>query len=87
MSDELGLTPDEVIFLVSQNQISVSIFTVALTLVIYDTILSFPNEVRCIWQRRFGTGTVLYLFIRYGTVFYMLLWLLQGFPISTTVIG
>ncbi|KAK7688748.1 hypothetical protein QCA50_008287 [Cerrena zonata] len=86
MSDELGLTPDEAIFEISQIQLQKFIFTVALTLAVYDTILSFPKEVKCIWQGKFGTGPILYLFIRYGTVFNMLLELLSGFPTSKTVI-
>lgn len=57
-----------------------------LALVVYDAILSFPKEVRCIWKRGFGTGPILYLFIRYGTIFNMLLQLLLDFPTSTTVL-
>ena len=53
---------------------------------IYDTILTFPKEVRCIWKRKFGAGTVLYLFIRYGTLFDMLLQFLNGFVTSRTAI-
>ncbi|KAK7688703.1 hypothetical protein QCA50_008241 [Cerrena zonata] len=86
MSNELGLTPDEAIFYISQIQLQNFIFTATLTLAVYDTILSFPKEVKCIWQGQFGTGPILYLFIRYGTVFNMLLELLEGFPFSSTVI-
>ncbi|KAK7683434.1 hypothetical protein QCA50_013265 [Cerrena zonata] len=90
MSDKLDLTPDEAIFDISQIRIENFILTVALSdyhaLAVYDTILSFPKEVRCIWQGKFGTGPVLYLLIRYGTVINTLLLLLHQFPISTTVI-
>lgn len=57
-----------------------------IALAVYDTILSFPKEIKCIWQGKFGTGPILYLFIRYGTVFNMLLELLEVFPSSRTVI-
>ncbi|KAK7688733.1 hypothetical protein QCA50_008272 [Cerrena zonata] len=86
MSDELGFTPDEAISVISQIQLQNFIFTVTITLAVYDTILSFPKEVKCIWQGKFGTGPILYLFIRYGTIFNMLLSLLEGFPTSKTVI-
>ncbi|KAK7688761.1 hypothetical protein QCA50_008300 [Cerrena zonata] len=86
MSDELGFTPDEAIFEISQIKLHNFILTTALTLAVYDTILFFPKEVKCIWQGKFGTGPILYLFIRYGTMFNMLLSLLEGFPTSKTVI-
>ncbi|KAK7693026.1 hypothetical protein QCA50_002591 [Cerrena zonata] len=86
MSDELGLTPDEAIFYISQIQLLNFLLAVALTLAVYDTILSFPKEVKCIWQGKFGTGPILYLFIRYGTVLNMFLELLSGFPVSKRVI-
>ena len=48
-----------------------------IALTIYDLILSFPKELKCIWKRKFGTGTFLYLSIRYGTVVYILFQLLE----------
>lgn len=47
--------------------------------VTYDTILTFSKEFQCIWQRRFGTGTVLYLIIRYGTILQMLFDVFRSF--------
>ena len=44
---------------------------------IYDVILSISMEVRCIWKRKFGVGTVLYLSIRYSMILYVLLRLCQ----------
>ena len=43
-----------------------------IALAIYDLILSFSAEQRCIWKRKVGTGTILYLSIRYGTILYRL---------------
>ena len=40
---------------------------------VYDFISSFPEEIKCIWKRKFGLGTVLYFSIRYGAVLNMLL--------------
>ena len=53
--------------------LSCQILTYNTALVTYDLILAFPTEVRCIWQRNWGTGMILYISIRYGTVLYMLL--------------
>lgn len=48
----------------------------------YDLILSFPMEVKCVWKRKvFGTGTILYILIRYTTIIRMLLEALSGFAI------
>lgn len=57
-----------------------------LALAVYDTILTFPREVRCIWQRKLGMGPVLYLLIRYGTVLHMLCEILSGFPTARSII-
>ena len=35
-------------------------------LVIYDAVLTFPKEVRCIWMRRFSGATVIYILVRYS---------------------
>ena len=35
---------------------------------IYDTIISSPYELLHIWKRKYSTTTLLYLFIRYGTI-------------------
>ena len=35
---------------------------------VYDLILSSPMEVRRIWKRRLGAGTILYISIRYGAI-------------------
>ena len=50
---------------------SLSLFylrTYKLAVIVYDTVLSFPQEIKCIWGRKPGAGTILYLFIRYGTI-------------------
>ncbi|KAI0070361.1 hypothetical protein K474DRAFT_1608851, partial [Panus rudis PR-1116 ss-1] len=37
-------------------------------LLIYDAILTFPQEIRCIWQRKWSGATLLYVTIRYLTL-------------------
>ena len=34
-------------------------------LVLYDAVLTFPAEVRGIWQRKFSGATVVYILVRY----------------------
>ena len=60
------------------NNIHLLIRVTALT--VYDLILSFPTELRCIWEGRlmFRTGTILYLSIRYGTIIYLLIEMLDS---------
>ncbi|KAK7688792.1 hypothetical protein QCA50_008332 [Cerrena zonata] len=81
---ELGLTPDETIDIISQNQSAGYIVLAALVLASYDIILTFSREVQNVWQRKFGTGTILYLFIRYGTLVNILLEELNGRNIYLT---
>ena len=47
----------------SQSSIHSSIVLVA-----YDALISLSQEIRCIWKRRFGTSTIIYLVGRYGTI-------------------
>lgn len=65
---ELGFTPDEMISQISQYYLEAYITLAALVLAAYDTILTFSQEVCCIWQRKFTGVTLLYVVIRYGTI-------------------
>ena len=47
--------------------------TSLLALAVYDFLFSFPGELKYIWNRKFGTGTALYVSIRYGALIHMLL--------------
>ncbi|KAI0075825.1 hypothetical protein K474DRAFT_1676100 [Panus rudis PR-1116 ss-1] len=40
----------------------------SLALLVYDTILTFSQEVRCIWLRKWSGVTLLYTIIRYITL-------------------
>ena len=57
-----------------------------IALVVYDLILSFPMELKGIWKRRFGTGTILYLSIRYGQIVHMLLQVLASILVPGNLI-
>ena len=46
--------------------------TYKLAVIAYDTVLSFPQEIKCIWGRTLGTATILYLFVRYGMIIDMI---------------
>ena len=48
-------------------------------------ILALPQEVRCIWRRKFGTVTVLYTLIRYGTLINMVVNTLDAFYVLRDV--
>ncbi|GJJ10579.1 hypothetical protein Clacol_004806 [Clathrus columnatus] len=41
-------------------------FLAAITLYIYDTILTFGDEQELIWRYKCNFGTILYIFARYG---------------------
>ncbi|KAK7693363.1 hypothetical protein QCA50_002931 [Cerrena zonata] len=82
---ELGLTPDEIVTILAQNQLTGYFFVAGLALAVYDTILAFPQELKCIWQRKFSMASVLYLLIRYGTFFNIFLRVFAGFYIYPNV--
>ncbi|KIJ30757.1 hypothetical protein M422DRAFT_267698 [Sphaerobolus stellatus SS14] len=42
-------------------------YLAALTLIVYDTILTLEEEVTVIWKKKFGLGSILYLLARYCT--------------------
>ena len=56
-------------------------------IILYDTILSFPQEIRCIWRRRFSLVTVSYIIIRYGTLVNTIMNILDAFYVLTSITG
>ncbi len=44
-------------------------------LVIYDFLLTIPSEIKYIWQRNFGLGTLLLAIIRYTILLRAILWI------------
>ncbi|KAI0073417.1 hypothetical protein K474DRAFT_1710748 [Panus rudis PR-1116 ss-1] len=74
MSDglaELGLPPAVAVDIISQEHTSILIYVSVLTVLVYDTILTFPQEFRCIWQRKWTAVTLLYAITRYLTILYI----------------
>ena len=53
---------------------------------IYDAIIAFSQEYRCIWKKKYGVVTVLYLVIRYGAIINMALRVSESFLVLKTVI-
>ncbi|KAF8576923.1 hypothetical protein K439DRAFT_591861 [Ramaria rubella] len=45
----------------------------AFVLLAYDTLLTFPSEVKYIWPKKIQLGTTLYLLARYPGLFQLLL--------------
>lgn len=41
----------------------------AVALLVWDHIITFGAEVRKVWSQKIGGGSVLYLLLRYGTLF------------------
>ncbi|KAK7687274.1 hypothetical protein QCA50_009779 [Cerrena zonata] len=82
---ELGLSPEEVVATLSSIQAQNFFLVAPFALIVYDTILTIPQEIKCIWKRKFSAVTVLYLFIRYGAVLDMLLKILSAFYTLTAI--
>ena len=56
-----------------------------LALITWDTMTSFSQEMRCIWGRRIGTVTFLYVGIRYVTLIQAFLHVFDQFFVSETI--
>ena len=54
-------------------------------MIVYDTVLTSPQEIKCIWGRKPGAGTILYLFVRYGTIIDMIVNVFTGTYVPKTV--
>ncbi|KAK7688652.1 hypothetical protein QCA50_008190 [Cerrena zonata] len=91
MADQLGFTSDDAIAAISETQLLNFFFFATLSnhaadsVAVYDTMLTFSKEVRCIWQRKFGIGTVLYLLIRYTPIITIVFEYLNGSSSLKTV--
>ena len=55
-------------------------------MIAYDAVLSFKQEIKCIWGRKLGTVTILYLFVRYGMIIDMIFRVFSGIYVSETVL-
>ncbi|KAI0077098.1 hypothetical protein K474DRAFT_1164111 [Panus rudis PR-1116 ss-1] len=76
MSDaysQLGIDAEEALELASDLRVQSSITIVAISVLFYDTILTFPQELRCIWLRKWSGATVLYLGIRYFILLHLVM--------------
>ena len=62
------------------------LLTYAIALTVYDLFLSLSLELRGIWRRKFGTGTILYLSTRYGAIFYILFMMLWSVLVPSALI-
>ncbi|KAI0080538.1 hypothetical protein K474DRAFT_203978 [Panus rudis PR-1116 ss-1] len=66
---DLGITDSEsAASVLSETRVSVGISIAAATILVYDTILTFPQEIKCIWSRKWSVVTLLYVALRYGTL-------------------
>ena len=54
-------------------------------MIVYDTLLSFSQEIRSIWQRRIGAVSILYVVIRYVTLVGMTVKLFNASYVFRTV--
>ncbi|CCM06021.1 uncharacterized protein FIBRA_08265 [Fibroporia radiculosa] len=52
----------------------------AMMLLLYDYILTFAQEIQCIWRRKFSGATVLFFLNRYLSIIYRILMLLVILP-------
>ena len=54
-------------------------------MIVYDALLSFQQEIKCIWGRKPGTVTILYLFVRYGMIIDIVVLIFGGTYVPKTV--
>lgn len=68
-----------------QHRIVSTFYLESEALGVYDAVLSFSKEVRCIWQRPFSAVTILYFCIRYGAILCMLNYTLEATNVALTI--
>ncbi|KAI0081380.1 hypothetical protein K474DRAFT_1337673 [Panus rudis PR-1116 ss-1] len=56
-----------------------------LAFLVYDTILTFPQEARCIWRRKLTGASLLYFLIRYITLLNMGIRVFGNQPLPSNV--
>ncbi|KAF8583644.1 hypothetical protein K439DRAFT_1617348 [Ramaria rubella] len=67
---------EELATLIHEESDSISItyaLVAAFALLAYDTLLTFPSEVKFIWHKKMRLGTILYLIARYSALLFFLL--------------
>ena len=55
-------------------------------MIVYDALLSFQQEIKCIWGKKLGIGTILYLCVRYGMIIDMIVRVFSGIYVFKTVL-
>lgn len=87
MSTELGLTPEQVISVITSTRVIACCDVAALVVLLYDIVLTFPQEVASIWRRKLTGVTVLFAINRYAVLANLFLQTLTGFWMPRTIIG
>ena len=59
--------------------------TYKLVVIVYDAVLSFQQEIKCIWGRKPGVVTIIYLFVRYGMILDIAFEIFEGIYVFKTV--
>ncbi|TCD64638.1 hypothetical protein EIP91_003840 [Steccherinum ochraceum] len=52
-------------------------FHASTALLFYEYLLTFSDEIRCVWKARFSGVTLLYIFARYSTIAYRVFMIVQ----------
>ncbi|KAJ3556303.1 hypothetical protein NM688_g2101 [Phlebia brevispora] len=68
----------DVVSLVATRQTDRYLATSITALQVYDYLLTFPKEIRCIWARRFTGATAIFLTMRYVPLISAVFTVLQG---------
>ncbi|KAI0079242.1 hypothetical protein K474DRAFT_1673466 [Panus rudis PR-1116 ss-1] len=65
---ELGFDAAEAVDVISEVRTDLMLYITMLVLLIYDTLLTFSQELRCIWKRKWTGATLIYITIRYANM-------------------
>ncbi|KAI0072084.1 hypothetical protein K474DRAFT_1711900 [Panus rudis PR-1116 ss-1] len=82
MSDDYGLTADELASWVSDLRMEATYASAAIALMLYDTALTFPQEIQFVWKKKWSVMTVLFLIIRHVEVIALAMEVVFDFTIS-----
>ncbi|CAL1697638.1 unnamed protein product [Somion occarium] len=76
----------ELVVAVWSVHIAGSCIFAATTLVLYDILLTFSQEVACVWRRKWNLVTLLFAVCRYGTLVDVMLKVQGGFGFPHSII-
>ncbi|KDR66452.1 hypothetical protein GALMADRAFT_1152028 [Galerina marginata CBS 339.88] len=67
------------------SQVISYLWASSLTVLCYDTVQNLPQEITYIWRSKWSTPKFLYLFLRYWSIFVIIINLVAGLVVQRSI--